>query len=203
MSAALPLPFQLAWLIPLYGFSGMLLSLPWSCGWFPRNGPRPAAYLNLLVTLLAVLHGTWLLQSVFSTGPQHLEMGWFRAADLNLRIGFDLNLSNLAALELVTLMSLVGQVFALGYLDKEWSLARFYALAGFFEGAMSGVVLSSNLFLSYFLLEMLTLSTYLLVGFWYAQPLVVTAARDAFLTKRVGDVLLLMSVVALAAWSGS
>ncbi|MEB3321484.1 MAG: proton-conducting transporter membrane subunit, partial [Synechococcaceae cyanobacterium] len=45
--------------------------------------------------------------------------------------------------------------------------------------------------------------TYLLVGFWYAQPLVVTAARDAFLTKRVGDVLLLMSVVALSAWAGS
>ena len=51
---------------------------------------------------------------------------------------------------------------------------------GFFEAAMSGVVLSSSLFLSYSLLEMLTLSTYLLVGFWYAQPLVVTAARDAF-----------------------
>jgi NAD(P)H-quinone oxidoreductase subunit 5 len=57
--------------------------------------------------------------------------------------------------------------------------------------------------MSYFLLEMLTLSTYLLVGFWYAQPLVVTAARDAFLTKRVGDVLLLMGVVALSAWAGS
>ena len=67
--------------------------------------------------------------------------------------------ANLAALELVTFMSLVGQVFALGYLDKEWSLARFYALVGFFEGAMAGVVLSSNLFMSYFLLEMLTLST--------------------------------------------
>jgi NAD(P)H-quinone oxidoreductase subunit 5 len=103
----------------------------------------------------------------------------------------------------VTTMSLVCQVFALGYMDKEWSLARFYALVGFFEGAMSGVVLSSNLFMSYFLLEMLTLSTYLLVGFWYAQPLVVTAARDAFLTKRVGDVLLLMGVVALSAWAGS
>ena len=67
---------------------------------------------------------------------------------------------------------------------------------------MSGVVLSDSLFQSYFLLEMLTLSTYLLVGFWYAQPLVVTAARDAFLTKRVGDVLLLMGVVALCSYSG-
>ncbi len=203
MAEPLPLPIQLTWLIPLYGFSGMVLSLPWASGWIKRNGPRPAAYLNLLVTLLAVLHGSVLIRSVSQIGPQHLDVGWFDAADLHLRIGFDLSLTNLAALELVTTMSLLCQVFALGYLDKEWSLARFFALVGFFEGAMSGVVLSSNLFLSYFLLEMLTLSTYLLVGFWYAQPLVVTAARDAFLTKRVGDVLLLMGVVALSAWAGS
>jgi NAD(P)H-quinone oxidoreductase subunit 5 len=203
VAAALPLPMQLAWLIPLYGFSGVLLSLPWAAGWIKRNGPRPAAYLNLLVTLVAVLHGTLILLEVLTLGPQQLDLPWFQVADLDLRIGLDLSLTNLAALELVTFISLVGQVFALGYLDKEWSLARFYALGGFFEGAMAGVVLSSNLFISYFLLEMLTLSTYLLVGFWYAQPLVVTAARDAFLTKRVGDVLLLMSVVALAAWAPS
>ena len=203
MAEALPLPIQLVWLIPLYGFSGMLLSLPWATGWIKRNGPRPAAYLNLLVTLLAVLHGSLVIREIYVLGPQHLDFRWFQAADLKLRIGFDLSLTNLAALELVTTMSLITQGFALGYMDKEWSLARFYALVGFFEGALAGVVLSSNLFMSYFLLEMLTLSTYLLVGFWYAQPLVVTAARDAFLTKRVGDVLLLMGLVALSAWAGS
>jgi len=203
LSEALPLPIQLVWLIPLYGFSGMVLSLPWATGWIKRNGPRPAAYLNLLVTLLAVVHGSLILQAVLELGPQQISLPWFRVADLELHIGFDLSLTNLAALELVTIMSLLCQVFALGYLDKEWSLARFYALVGFFEGAMAGVVLSSSLFMSYFLLEMLTLSTYLLVGFWYAQPLVVTAARDAFLTKRVGDIMLLMALVALSAWTGS
>ena len=203
MSHSLPLPLQLAWLIPLYGFGGVLLALPWAAGWIKRQGPRPAAYLNVLVTLLAVVHGSLVTLAVWRDGPQHLSLDWFSAADLHLQIGFDLSLTNLAALELVTLMSLFAQFFALGYLDKEWSLARFYALVGFFEGALSGLVLSSNLFVSYFLLEMLTLSTYLLVGFWYAQPLVVTAARDAFLTKRVGDVLLLMGVVALSAWAGS
>jgi NAD(P)H-quinone oxidoreductase subunit 5 len=203
LPAPLPLSLQLAWLIPLYGFSGLLLALPWACGLFRRNGQRPAAYLNILVTLLAVLHGSLALRDVWLSGPHHISHSWFAVADLNLRIGLDLSLYTLAALELVTFMSLLAQVFALGYMDKEWALARFFGLLGFFEGALSGLVLSSNLFLSYFLLEMLTLSTYLLVGFWYAQPLVVTAARDAFLTKRVGDVLLLMSVVALAAWAGS
>jgi len=181
----------------------MLLSLPWASGLIKREGPRPAAYLNLIVTLLAVLHGSLLLREVLLHGALHIEFPWFQVAELDLRIGFDLSPTNLAALEFVTGMSLLGQVFALGYLDKEWSLARFYALVGFFEGAMAGVVLSSNLFLSFFLLEMLTLSTYLLVGFWYAQPLVVTAARDAFLTKRVGDVMLLMGLVGLSAMAGS
>ena len=199
----LPLSIQTAWLIPLYGFSGVLLSLPWATGWIKRQGPRPAAYLNLLLSLVALIHGSLVFREVLSTGARHLQWNWFQLADLNLKIGFDLSFINLAALEMVTTMSVLCQVFALGYMDKDWSLARFYALVGFFEGAMAGVVLSSNLFMSYFLLEMLTLSTYLLVGFWYAQPLVVTAARDAFLTKRVGDVLLLMAVVALSAWAGS
>ncbi|MDA0291909.1 MAG: NAD(P)H-quinone oxidoreductase subunit F [Cyanobacteria bacterium] len=203
MQPELPLSIQYVWLIPLYGFSGMLLSLPWAAGWFKRQGPRPAAYLNLIMTLLGVIHGSLVLQQILQIGAQHLQFDWFGVGDMNLQIGFELSLTNLAALEFVTAMSLLGQVFALGYLDKEWSLARFYALVGFFEGAMAGVVLSSNLFFSFFLLEMLTLSTYLLVGFWYAQPLVVTAARDAFLTKRVGDVLLLMGMVALSAWAGS
>jgi NAD(P)H-quinone oxidoreductase subunit 5 len=180
----------------------MLVSLPWAFGWFRRDAHRPPAYLNILLTLLAVIHGSLVLRDVMATGPAVIGMPWLSVGDLDLNISFSLSLTNVSALELITGLSLLSQIYSLGYLDKEWALARFFALLGFFEGAMSGVVLSDSLFQSYFLLEMLTLSTYLLVGFWYAQPLVVTAARDAFLTKRVGDVMLLMSVVALTAWSG-
>jgi len=193
---------QTSWLIPLYGFTGMVLALPWAAGWFRRDAHRPAAYLNILLTLLAFVHGSLVLQDVMALGPATLHYPWLSVADLQLDISFSLSLTNVAALELITGLSLVSQIYSLGYMDKEWALARFFALLGFFEGAMSGVVLSDTLFQSYFLLEMLTLSTYLLVGFWYAQPLVITAARDAFLTKRVGDVLLLMGVVALAAYAG-
>ncbi len=62
--AAPPLIIQLAWLIPLYGFVGVVLSLPWACGWIRRDGPRPAAYLNILVSLVAFLHGSAVLAVV-------------------------------------------------------------------------------------------------------------------------------------------
>lgn len=194
---------ETSWLLPIYGLLGAILALPWSIGLIRRTGPRPAAYLNIAMTLVAFVHGMLLFQAIWNEGAQELVVSWFKFADLNLELAFDISVLNLGALELITFLSLLAQVFALGYLEKDWALARFYSLMGFFEAAMSGLVLSGSLFVSYSLLEMLTLSTYLLVGFWYAQPLVVTAARDAFLTKRIGDVLLLMGVIALAAMAGS
>ncbi|MFM7220542.1 MAG: proton-conducting transporter membrane subunit, partial [Nodosilinea sp.] len=194
---------QTSWLLPIYGLGGAVLALPWSTGLIRRTGPRPAAYIKIFMTLLTAVHGLLLFQAILGKPSQQLYLSWFRFADLHLELALDLSLLNLGTLELITLLSLLAQIFALGYLEKDWALARFYSLMGVFEAAMGGLVLSGSLFFSYSLLEILTLSTYLLVGFWYAQPLVVTAARDAFLTKRVGDVLLLMALVALAAWAPS
>jgi NAD(P)H-quinone oxidoreductase subunit 5 len=155
------------------------------------------------MTVIALIHGAIAFQFSLHTEPQPMVMHWFHAADLDLSFAIDTSPISLGAAEVVAGLSVLAQVFALGYMEKDWALARFFSLMGFFEGAMTGIALSDSLFLSYALLEMLTLSTYLLVGFWYAQPLVVTAARDAFLTKRVGDVLLLMGVVALASMAGT
>ncbi len=192
-----------SWWIPLYGVLGACLALPWSLGLIRRSGPRPAAYINLLATVLAVVHGSIVFRTTWSQEPQYLVFHWLRAADLDLSFVLDISSVSTGAMELVTILSLLAQVFALGYLEKDWGMARFFSLMGFFEGAMSGLALSDSLLLSYALLEILTLSTYLLVGFWYAQPMVVTAARDAFLTKRIGDVLLLMGVISLGTLAGS
>lgn len=192
-----------SWWVPCYGFLGAILSLPWATGLIRRTGPRPAAYLNIFTTFLACVHGWALFNATWGQESHELIIHWLRAADLDLSIALDISSTSVGAMEVITGLSLLAQLFALGYMEKDWALARFFALMGFFEAAMSGLALSNSLFLTYALLEILTLSTYLLVGFWYAQPLVVTAARDAFLTKRVGDVLLLMGVVTLSTLSGS
>ncbi|MBT9317452.1 NAD(P)H-quinone oxidoreductase subunit F [Leptothoe spongobia] len=193
---------QLSWLIPIYGFLGVLLSLPWSTGMVQRTGPRPAVYINLFMTAIAFIHGTFVFMGIWNVGGIELQVPWLQVADLSLSFDLDLSVLNLGVMELSTGLTLLAQIYGLGYMEKEWALARFFSLMGFFEGAVNGVLLSSSFFLAYFLLETLTLSTYLIVGFWYAQPLVVKAARDAFLTKRVGDILLLMGVLGLSSWAG-
>ncbi len=188
------------WVAPFYGFLGAILSLPWSLGIIRRTGPRPAAYINILMTAIGFIHGTIAFRHVWGVPTQKLVFHWLQVADLDLTLVVELSPVSIGGLELVTGISLLAQVYALGYMEKDWSLARFFALMGFFEAALVGIALSDSLLLTYGLLELLTLSTYLLVGFWYAQPLVVTAARDAFLTKRVGDIILLMGIVAMSAY---
>lgn len=194
---------QTSWWVPIYGLIGAVLTLPWSIGLVRRTGSRPAAYFNILMTLLAFVHSALVLWAVWDLPPERTLIPWLSVPGFDVWLTLVTSRVSIGAALLITGLSLLAQVFALGYLEKDWSLARFYALMGFFEGALAGIALSDSLFLSYALLEMLTLSTYLLVGFWYAQPLVVTAARDAFLTKRVGDLLLLMGVVALSTFAGS
>jgi NAD(P)H-quinone oxidoreductase subunit 5 len=194
---------ETSWLIPCYGLAGAILSLPWAMNLIRRTGSRPAAYLNIATTLLAMVHGAIVFAALMDQPDQQVVLHWFNAAGLDLSFNLDISSVTVGAMELVSVLCLLSQFYALGYLEKDWALARFFGLMGFFEAAMSGLVISDSLLLTYMLLEGLTLSTYLLVGFWYAQPLVVTAARDAFLTKRVGDVLLLMGVVAIATQAGS
>lgn len=194
---------ETSWWVPIYGLIGSVLTIPWSAGIVRRTGPRPAAYFNLLMTVLAFLHGWAIFRLTWNQEPVEIVFHWFQAAGLDLSFALDISSVTVGAIVLITGMSFLAQMFALGYLEKDWAMGRFFTLMGFFEAAMSGLAISNSLFLSYAFLEMLTLSTYLLVGFWYAQPLVVTAARDAFLTKRVGDVLLLMGMVVLATMAGS
>lgn len=189
---------QHIWFIPLYGLLGAIFSLPWALGFIRKTGPRPAAYLNILMTLLSFFHGSIIFFNIGNFPSQSIVFPWFSIAELDLSLAIEISPVSSGALELVTIISLLAQIFAIGYMEKDWSLARFFGLMGFFEAALGGIAISDSLLLSYGLLELLTLSTYLLVGFWYAQPLVVTAARDAFLTKRVGDILLLMGIVALS-----
>jgi NAD(P)H-quinone oxidoreductase subunit 5 len=191
---------ETSWLIPFYGLGGAIATLPWSLGIIRKTGPRPAVYLNILMTLLSFIHGSIAFAAIWGVAAQQLSFHWLRVADLDLTLAVDISPVSLGAMELVTGISLLAQIYALGYMEKDWSIARFFGLMGFFEASLAGIALSDSLLLSYALLEGLTLSTYLLVGFWYAQPLVVTAARDAFLTKRVGDIILLMGLVALSSY---
>jgi NAD(P)H-quinone oxidoreductase subunit 5 len=188
---------QTVWWIPLYGLIGAVAALPWFPGVIHRTGPRPAGYINLLMTTLAFVHSLIIFQTTWNQPSQQISFTWLKVANLDLSFPIEISSVTLGAAALITGLNLLAQIYALGYMEMDWGWARFYGLMGIFEAGLCALVLCNSLFFSYFILEILTLGTYLLVGFWFNQPLVVTGARDAFLTKRVGDLFMMMGVVAL------
>ncbi len=192
-----------AWLVPLYALVGAALALVWSPGITRRTGPRPAGYLNLLMTFLAFAHSVLALISAWGQPALNLSWSWLQAAGLQVTIDLKVSAVTLGAMALVTGLNLLAQLYAVAYLEMDWGWARFYTVLGLFEAGMCSLVLCNSVFFSYFILEILTLCTYLLIGIWYNQSLVVTGARDAFLTKRIGDLILLVGVVALLPLAGS
>ena len=191
------------WLVPCYALVGTTLALMWSPGIIKKTGSRPAGYINLAITCVAFAHSVLALQAVWQQPVQEIRFPWLTAA--GLYISFDIKISaiTVGALVLITGLNILAQLYAVGYMEIDWGWGRFYALMGFFEAGLCGLALCNTLFFSYVFLELLTLATYLIVGFWFAQPLVVTGARDAFWTKRVGDLLLLIGIISLWSFTGT
>ncbi len=195
---------QSAWLIPLYPLLGMMLSIFWFPAITHATGPRPSGYLNAVMTLLAFTHGLLALIGLNNgQAPIEFSLPWLQVAGLDLSIPIEISSLTVGAIVVVTMLNLLAQIFAIGYLEMDWGWARFYSLLALFEAGMCALVLCDSLFFAYVVLEILTLATYLIIGVWFNQPLVVTGARDAFLTKRVGDLFLLMGVLAIYPLAGT
>jgi NAD(P)H-quinone oxidoreductase subunit 5 len=155
------------------------------------------------MTFLAFLHALIALPATWHQPPQQFFFPWLNVANLDLTLPLEASSLNIGAMVLVTGLNLLAQIYAIGYMEMDWGWARFFSLLALFEAGLCALALCNSLFFSYIILEILTLGTYLLVGLWFNQSLVVTGARDAFLTKRVGDLFLLMGVVALLPLAGT
>jgi NAD(P)H-quinone oxidoreductase subunit 5 len=194
---------QSIWLIPCYPLIGLVLASPWSVGWSGQLGPRPAGYLNILMAGIAFVHSLGALINGWQLPTQEIVYSWLHTSTLDINFPIEISIVTLTATTVVTGINLVSQIYAVGYMEMDWGWARFFSLMNCFGAGICGLMLSNSLFFSYVFLELLTLATYLLVGFWFAQPLVITGARDAFWTKRVGDIILLMGVIAIYPISGT
>jgi NAD(P)H-quinone oxidoreductase subunit 5 len=194
---------ETVWLVPCYSLLGALLTIPWSPGILSRTGPRPAGYINLLMTFFSFIHSAIALTRIWGHPAQQVSLPWLQVANLDLTLPLELSALSIGAMALVTGLNFMAQLYAVGYMEMDWGWARFFGFLAFFEAGMCALVLCNSLFFSFMILEVLTLGTYVLVGLWFSQTLVVSGARDAFLTKRVGDLLLLMGLLALLPIAGT
>ena len=111
-----PILAQTSWLIPLYPLIGALLTIPWSPALIRKTGPRPAGYINIVMTLLAFVHSLLAFIAFWGkSSPQFFFAEWLQVADLNLAIPIEASAITLGACILITGLNLLAQIYAVGY----------------------------------------------------------------------------------------
>ena len=90
------------WLVPIYALIGGLLAIPWSPGIINKTGPRPAGYVNLIMTFLAFMHSSIALSTGWNQPAYEVFIPWLETAGLRLSIDLEISAISLAAMTVIT-----------------------------------------------------------------------------------------------------
>ncbi|KPK93833.1 NADH-quinone oxidoreductase subunit L [bacterium SM23_31] len=116
-----------------------------------------------------------------------LQFDWISLGGQDFPLGFVLDNVTAVMLVVVTLVSALIFLYSIGYMKGDPLYSRYFAYLSFFAFSMLGVVLFENLFGIYICWELVGLSSYLLIGFWFEKDSASDAGKKAFITNRVGD----------------
>jgi NADH-quinone oxidoreductase subunit L len=128
---------------------------------------------------------------------------WIQVGTVNVDLGWVLDPLSAVMLVMVAFVGLLIFVYSIGYMEHDENFTRFFCFMSLFAGAMLGVVVANSLLLLFMFWELVGLTSYLLIGFWYQKPAAAAAAKKAFLTTRVGDIFFLLGIVWLFAQTGT
>ena len=200
-----PVIAQFLWLIPAVpvAASGVIALLKQ-----PRR--KTAATLaigslsfSLLLSLAAFVHvvGDWVHRA--TPLRETVNFTWFQFGSSNVELGWVLDPLSAVMLVMVSFVGLLIFIYSTGYMAEDENYTRFFCFISLFAGAMLGMVIANSLLLLFICWELVGLTSYLLIGFWYQRPAAAAAAKKAFITTRIGDVLFLLGMVWLFSQTGT
>jgi NADH-quinone oxidoreductase subunit L len=125
------------------------------------------------------------------------KLDWLKVGDVTLAMGFEVTNLNSLMLVIVTLVSLLVNIYSKGYMKEDPRINVFFAYIALFSFSMLGLVISENMLELYIFWELVGVCSFLLVGFWYYKPEARAAAKKAFIVTRIGDVGLFLGILLL------
>ncbi|MFV0328570.1 MAG: NADH-quinone oxidoreductase subunit L [Dysgonomonas sp.] len=132
----------------------------------------------------------------------HTAFTWLRFTDtLHIDLGIYLDPISVMMLVVITTVSLMVHIYSLGYMKGEKGFQRYYAFLSLFSFAMLGLVVATNIFQMYIFWELVGVSSFLLISFYYTKPSAVAASKKAFIVTRFADFFFLVGILLLSYFS--
>jgi NADH-quinone oxidoreductase subunit L len=158
--------------------------------------------ISFLLSLWAFAHVLW-LRNHGEASLQIFDFRWFQFGNQWLSLGWVLNPLTAVMLVMVTFVGLLIFIYSVGYMAHDENFTRFFCFLALFAGAMLGVVIANSLLLLFMCWEIVGLTSYLLIGFWYSNPKAAAAGKKAFIVTRIGDIPFFLGMVWLYGQSGT
>ena len=159
----------------------------------------------VLALVLSFFAFAEVLQRVAQGGEarQVFNFRWFQFGDAWLELGLVLDPLTAVMLVMVSFVGLLIFIYSVGYMEHDENFTRFFCFLSLFAAAMLGLVIANNLLLLFVCWELVGLTSYLLIGFWYHKPSAAAAAKKAFIVTRIGDLAFLLGMVWLYSQTGT
>lgn len=172
---------------------------------FSMKSPKLASTLSLagiLISLIGSLFLFW-FQTTTSFGPAESSWDWIRIGGLHIEFGFLIDHMTILMLLVVTGVGSCIFFYSVGYMHGDTSTPRYFASLSFFAFSMIGIVLANNFLMLFIFWELVAVSSYLLIGFWFEKPSAADAGNKAFIVNRVADFGLVLGIVYIWMLSGT
>src|SRR5271170_2105411 len=142
-------------------------------------------------------------ETLADPSPQVVNFRWMQFGSEWISLGWALDPLAAIMLVMIAFVGLLIFIYSIGYMAHDANFTRFFCFLSLFAGAMFGVVIANSLLLLFMCWEVVGLTSYLLIGFWYQRPAAAAAAKKAFLATRLGDLGLLLGMVWLYSKTGT
>src|SRR5471030_3186265 len=161
-----------------------------------------------LISISAVVTGFVLSLVFINANGWHpavseTSRNWLTIDNLHVDFGLKLDALSLMMLLIVTGVGGAIHIYSFGYMHEDKGMARFFAFMSLFTFSMLGIVLANNFLEMFIFWELVGVSSYLLIGFWFEKPSAGDAAKKAFITNRLGDFGFLLGILMVKAFFGS
>ncbi|GAI45438.1 unnamed protein product, partial [marine sediment metagenome] len=191
---------QLVWLIfllPIFSF----IVISFFIRPFVKSDSKVAGYITITAIAGSLALSIWALMAVMASPHHELpipDISWV-VIEGGVIIHLGLMVDSLTAVMLivVTVVSLMIQIYSQGYMKDDPGYHRYYAWMSLFTASMLGLVLADNLLFMFVFWELVGLCSYLLIGFWFHRPAARNAATKAFFITRLGDFGFLAAILTL------
>jgi NADH-quinone oxidoreductase subunit L len=184
-----------------------LEALPWIILFLPLLATAVITLFTLrcktkssLISISAVVTGFVLTIVFIAANSWHpavseTSRNWLTIGNLHVNFGLKLDALSMMMMLIVTGVGGAIHIYSYGYMDEDDGKARFFAFMSLFTFSMLGIVLSNNFLMMFIFWELVGVSSYLLIGFWFEKPSAGDAAKKAFITNRLGDFGFLLGIL--------